>query len=243
MSSVDFAKAGWHPAVYKTPGRYGYGIKGVIPHIGEGSNSRTSIRNTFQSGNRQASAHYGVDEWGWDQYVRETDYAWAVGEFYGNAQTISIELAGNTASPPTRACLDNAAELMADISRRYGLGKYVLGGNVSLHKWYSSTSCPATTDVDYLIDKANSLLGGKESEDMLTPYIIKPNGEDRLFYFDGIGFKYIPKPDCVLALQEQYSTLTGKDIPYWEWGTKEAPWPSRVEQVTRRDYESFAVRF
>lgn len=139
-------------------GRSGYTIKAVVPHIAE-CLTMAGVDATF-AGPREASAHYCVDDTAIHQYVAEEDTAWAVGDWMGNRETISIEHVGTTEKPPSRATLDRSAELMADIARRYGWAEYVLGENVMLHKWYSATSCPATLDYDYLIERANELLRG-----------------------------------------------------------------------------------
>ncbi len=63
-------------------------------------------------------------------------------------------------NPPSKATLNSAAEQMAKDSRKFfGGAKLVLGGNVLFHKMVSATSCPGETDIPYLIDKANALLG------------------------------------------------------------------------------------
>lgn len=148
----------WISGGKRSSGRSGYAVKAVVPHISE-SSTMASVDATF-AGAREASAHYCVDETSIHQYVSESDTAWAVGDWLGNRETISIEHVGTTASPPNRKTLDRSAELMVDIARRYGWDRYTLGQNVMLHKWYSATSCPATLDYEYLIDKANELLSG-----------------------------------------------------------------------------------
>lgn len=122
-------------------GRGGYRVKQIVPHIAE-CPTMAGVDATL-AGTREASAHYCVDDTSIHQYVAESDTAWAVGNWVGNRETISIEHVGTTANPPSRKTLDRSAELMADIARRYGWSELVLGGNVGLHKWYSATSCPA----------------------------------------------------------------------------------------------------
>lgn len=139
-------------------GRGGYRVKQIVPHIAE-CPTMAGVDATF-AGTREASAHYCVDDSSIHQYVAESDTAWAVGNWVGNRETISIEHVGTTANPPSRKTLDRSAELMADIAKRYGWSELVLGGNVGLHKWYSATSCPATLDYNYLIEKANAILRG-----------------------------------------------------------------------------------
>lgn len=130
----------------------------LFPHICEGW-YEGSI-STLQNPSRQASAHYVINETQVAQLVKEEDTAWHCGNRWYNWRSISYELCGTTANPPTRTTLDTCAAMMADASRRYfGGAKLELGKNVMLHKMVSNTSCPATTDINYLIAKANEILG------------------------------------------------------------------------------------
>ena len=48
---------------------------------------------------------------------------------------------------------------MAQASRDYlGGARLVLGENVMLHKWVSSTNCPGQTDIPWLVERANYYL-------------------------------------------------------------------------------------
>lgn len=137
----------------------------IFPHITEGGFAGSVA--TLQNPSRQASAHYVVEGDKVAQLVSENDTAWHCGNSWYNKRSLSIELVGTTDNPPTKETLDTAAELMADMSRRWFGGKrLVLGkeGNVMLHKWVYDTSCPSTTDIDYLLLKANTILGYEEDE-------------------------------------------------------------------------------
>lgn len=149
----------WIGAAYYNSGRGGYSVKQIVPHISE-SPTLSGVDATFTNGAREASAHYCVGGSEIHQYVSEGDTAWAVGNWVGNRETISIEHVGTTGNPPSRETLETSAELHADIARRYGWSQLVLGVNVGLHKWYSATSCPATLDYNYIINRANEILRG-----------------------------------------------------------------------------------
>ena len=151
----------------------------IFPHITEGG-FQGSIA-TLQNPSRKASAHYVVDGDEVAQLVSEDDTAWHCGHSWYNKRSLSIELVGTTDNPPNRDTLATAAELMADMSRRYFGGKrLVLGkdGNVMLHKWVYDTSCPSTTDIDYLMEKANAILGYEDEseEDMQLGDMIVEDG-------------------------------------------------------------------
>lgn len=151
----------------------------IFPHICEGwyEGSITTLQNP----SRQASAHYVVSGDDVAQLVSEDDTAWHCGNSWYNKRSLSIELCGTTADPPSRGTLATAAALMADMSRRWLGGKrLVLGkdGNVMLHKWVYDTSCPSTTDIGYLLEKANANLGYEDEseEDMQLGDMIVDDG-------------------------------------------------------------------
>ena len=146
----------WYGTQNYTPGNDGRLY--IFPHICEGWWDGSIA--TLQNPARQASAHYVVSGSDVAQLVSENDTAWHCGNWWYNRRSIGIELCGTTANPPSRETLDKAAELMADISRRwFGGAKLEHGGNVMLHREVFSTSCPGPTDIGYLLDKANAILG------------------------------------------------------------------------------------
>lgn len=147
----------WKGALHYSSSRFGEDWSVIVIHISE-CNSLSQIDNTFW-GSREASAHYGVAPGQVHQYVGLNDTAWAVGDWEWNKRTVSIEHVGTTANPPSYATLDTSAQLMAALARSKGWRRLTLGDNVGIHKWYSSTSCPAGTDVNWLVARANVYLG------------------------------------------------------------------------------------
>jgi hypothetical protein len=138
------------------------GIMFLFPHWTEGGFAGSV--STLQNPNRQASAHYVIEGGKVAQLVHEGDTAWHCGNWYYNRRSISYELVGWTGNPPSYDTLDTCARMMAQASRDYfGGAKLVLGENVMLHKWVSSTNCPGQTDIGWLVDRANYYL---EEEDM-----------------------------------------------------------------------------
>lgn len=141
-----------------TKGRSGYSVVAIVPHISCCS-SIGAIDNTFGPySSRKVSTHYAVSETATHQYVSESDTAWSVGNWPWNCKTISIEHVGTTAKPPTKACLERGAALMADIAYRRGWKVLKLGSNVRLHKEFASTSCPANMDYAWEVELANVIL-------------------------------------------------------------------------------------
>ena len=121
------------------------GMRGVTihqtgnPSKGAGAlNHASYLQNSGK--NNQASWHYCVDDHLITQSIPENEIAWHSGDGYGdgNYKTIAIEICINADGNMTKAC-DNAAELAADILKRYGLGIDYLFQH---HDW-SGKNCPA----------------------------------------------------------------------------------------------------
>lgn len=138
-------------------GRGGNDWSVVVIHISE-CQTLEQIDWTFW-GTREASAHYGVGDTRIHQYVNLNDTAWAVGNWFWNQRSISIEHVGTTANPPSYQTLDTSARLMAALARSKGWRSYQMGKNLNIHKNYTDTACPATLDVNWLYAKANEYLG------------------------------------------------------------------------------------
>lgn len=153
-------------------GRNGYTVTHITLHIMVGH--LTGTDSVSRNPGSQASAHYGIGADGTiHQYVSETDGSYSDANYASNNSTISIEHEGGLAGVPcTQACMDASARLCADIARRYGwtrLWHDGLNGNVWLHREIPGTDhygCPDNTvnglDVNYVINKANELLGGND---------------------------------------------------------------------------------
>lgn len=122
--------------------------------------------------NRQASAHYGVNGNTIGQYVDESDTAWHCGNFSWNQKSIGIELANDSGSKGnwhvSDATINTAIKLIADICRRNNI-TYLsftgnMNGNLCMHKWVCSTSCPGpylSTQFARIANGVNAILGIK----------------------------------------------------------------------------------
>lgn len=117
------------------------------------------------NGSRDASSTYGVGESEIHQYVNEKDYPFSDGNTYANQHTISIEHEGGyllddgTRKDPSPAVLELSAQLHADIARRHGWGSLAVGVNVFPHGHWVSTACPGSLNIDWIVARANELLG------------------------------------------------------------------------------------
>lgn len=190
MSDMDGIT--WIDSPNHYSGRNGYTITHITLHIMVGHLAGTD--SVFKNAGSQASAHYGIGADGTiHQYVSESDGSYSDANFVSNNSTVSIEHEGGMVGVPcTQACMDASARLCADIARRQGwthLWHDGLNGNIWLHREIPGTDhygCPDNTinglNVDYVIDKANQLLGGNEEmaltdEDIMRFWTHKlPNG-------------------------------------------------------------------
>lgn len=126
-------------------GRLRTGMRGVTIHqTGNTSTGANALNHALYlqgSGARlQASWHYCVDDGVITRSIPEYEIAWHAGDGYGdgNFKTIAIEICINSDGNLTKAC-DNAAELAADILKRYDLG---IDHLFQHHDW-SGKNCPA----------------------------------------------------------------------------------------------------
>lgn len=167
-------KITWIGSPNHTAGRGGHKIDHITLHIMAGTLAGTDAH--FKNPNSQVSATYGIGANGEiHQYVSENDTPWSDGNALSNATGISIEHQGGLAGIPcTRACMDASAQLCADIARRHGWKRLEHvnsdAGNIYLHREvYGSThsTCPDHApnglDVNYVINKANEILGNKNT--------------------------------------------------------------------------------
>lgn len=115
----------------------------TLHHNGGINVSHQGILNTWKS--RPASAHFDVDTDGnVAQYVRVNEYAWAVGDKYGNESTISIEQADSSGASEWvvsdttwKASARLAAWLFIHV-----IQEPPSPSNVFPHQHWSSTDCP-----------------------------------------------------------------------------------------------------
>lgn len=178
-----------------------HAIDTITIHCVVGQCSVETLGSIFASTSRQASSNYGVGVDGRiGMYVEEKDRSWCSSNAANDHRSVTIEVASDTTEP--YAVNDTAynamIELVADICKRNGIKKLVWsdkkddrvnhknGCNMTVHRDYSSKSCPGT----YLYDrhgeiaaKVNAILGKskiskkdtKENIKIFVPYQVKVN--------------------------------------------------------------------
>lgn len=175
-----------------TKGRQGATIDRIVIHHAA-TTSFAGIGLTFKNPNRQASAHYGVGrENNVDQYVQESDIAWAAGNWLqGNRPAINIENVNMTGAPDwaiDEATINTLIELCVDIVKRNpGIGKLVVGKNFFGHKDFSPTACPGQLygRLQEIANRVNAILDGGAPAPTPTP----PSGADQVLHV-GERFKF-----------------------------------------------------
>ena len=125
----------------------------VTLHHNGGRLSHEGVLNVWKT--RPASAHFDVDSSGAvAQYVRVSEYAWAVGDLAGNQSSISIEMANATLAPGwtvADATWKGAARLAGWLFFKV-IGARPSKSNLFYHKHWSSTDC-AGPYMDKIYDK------------------------------------------------------------------------------------------
>ncbi|GEM_PF-697855 len=129
---------------YNYSSRNSNSIKYIVLHY-TGNKGDTALDNVtyFSNGDRNASAHYFVDDNSIWQSVEESNSAWAVGDGKGaygitNQNSISIEMCCNTSGVISETTENNALELVKYLQNKYNIAN----NNVVRHYDASRKTCP-----------------------------------------------------------------------------------------------------
>lgn len=125
-------------------------IDKITIHHMAGNCSIETCGNIFAPTSRKASSNYGIDSNGRvGMYVEEKDRSWCSSNSANDHRAITIEVADDTNKAPwhsSKKAMSTLILLCADICRRNGIGSLNYtgdkNGNLTLHKWFTSTSCP-----------------------------------------------------------------------------------------------------
>lgn len=148
-----------------------YKISKITVHHMAGILTADRCGRVFQSAGRGASAHYGVGSDGKiGQYVDESNTAWADANRTSNHKSVTIEVANSSTGgswPVSDRSLQPLIKLCADIAKRNGLGKLVVGKNLTWHSMYCATTCPGNylrSKMSYIAAEANKIIDGGSAE-------------------------------------------------------------------------------
>lgn len=143
-------------------------IKAIVVHHTACVCSIQSLYNLFNCVSHQASAHYGIDNYGTiAQFVEENNTAWHVGKsrnpYVSNANTIGIEVSNSNINgwEVSDASIDLLVKLIREIAMRNNLLPLVYGINVFGHRDLAATLCPGPflyPKLNEIIEKVNKIL-------------------------------------------------------------------------------------
>lgn len=123
---------------------------------------------------RKASANYCIGNAGDVALsVEESRRAWTSSNAANDNRAITIEVSNSARDgdwPVSDAALNKLLDLCEDICRRNGIERlnYTgdLSGNMTLHKWFTSTACPGPyleSKMPWIADEVNKRLGAEEA--------------------------------------------------------------------------------
>ena len=154
-------------------------IDTITIHCAVGQISVEALGKIFEPESRGASSNYGV---GYDgrigMYCEEKDRSWCSANRDNDHRAITIEVACDPSEP--YAVNDTAynalIQLVADICKRNNIKKLLWKNdksligqvdkqNMTVHRWFANTQCPATFLMDHhadIADQVNKILGASE---------------------------------------------------------------------------------
>lgn len=122
------------------------GMTNVTWHHMAGVLTAQQCGNIFARAGRNGSAHYGIGSDGQiGLYVPEECVAWHAGNWPENQCSIGIEISNSALGgswPISEASFNLAVTLTADIFKRYGIKKAIIGQTLNYHSMFAATACP-----------------------------------------------------------------------------------------------------
>ena len=203
----------------------------VVHYTGNDGDSDQNNARYFQTGGRNASAHYFVDDDSITQSVPDLTVAWSVGgkkwgdcaktgggrlwNIATNTNTLNIELCDaqrDGAVMATEQTLDNAVALIQELMAKYGIPK----NRVIRHFDVNGKHCPA-----YFMDEAKwaafmaRIKSAPEAEQKATEYKVTAK--------DGLNLRSGPSTSHarVYAMAYGETFLVQKIVGEWALGTAE----------------------
>lgn len=155
-------------------------IDTISIHCVVGQLSVETLGSIFSNPAKEASSNYGIGSDGRiGLYVEERNRSWCTSSSSNDNRAITIEVASDTTHPyaVNSKAYASLIKLCADICKRNGIKKLLWKGdksligqvnkqNMTVHRWFSSKSCPG----DYLYNRhgqiaseVNALLGNESA--------------------------------------------------------------------------------
>lgn len=186
-------------------------IDTITIHHMAGNLSVESCGQVFAPVSRQASSNYGIGSDGRiGLYVDEANRSWCTGSRDNDHRAITIEVANDGGAPDWHVsdkALAALIDLCVDICQRNGIEKLNYTGdktgNLTMHKWFQSTSCPGPYlggKFPYIAEEVNKRLNPKpetepkpEKDKLMRVQIgafrVRANAERCLKKAQAAGFK------------------------------------------------------
>jgi hypothetical protein len=155
------------PAKYFTTGREAK-ITDIVLHWM--ATNLAGCDATFTSGNREASAHYGIEGEVIHQYVRDADTAWHCGDRAENHRSIGIEHSAQPGRDATPATIATSVSLITALCRKYGISP----NHIYPHKKFFNTACPGTLPIADIVVRVTAQLGYPTNPAPTTPEVDMP---------------------------------------------------------------------
>ena len=190
-----------------------HAIDTITIHHMAGNLSVETCGSVFAPSSRQASSNYGIDSNGRvGMYVEECDRSWCTLSPANDNRAVTIEVANDEIGGNWHVsdkALAKLIELCVDICKRNNIAKLVYTGdktgNLTMHKWFASTSCPGPyleSKFPYIADEVNKKLTPPKTSTSTS----------------------IKKGD-VVSIKSGATYYTGGDVPSWvekmQWIVKE----------------------
>ena len=210
-----------------------HAIDTITIHCVVGQCSVETLGSVFAPTSRKASSNYGVGTDGRiGMYVEEKDRSWCSSSASNDHRAVTIEVASDTYAPyaVNSKAYASLINLVADICKRNGIkelkwkaDKSLIGQvdkqNMTVHRWFASTSCPG----DYLYSrmgdiasKVNAKLNRGTITNSTRPVTPKPS--------DSTSTGSIKVGD-VVSIAAGATYYNGTAIPSWvakkQWIVKE----------------------
>lgn len=181
----------------------------TIHHMAWKGASAKQCGDSFSKSSRQASSNYGIGNNGEiGLYVEEKNRSWCSSSYDNDQKAVTIEVANSTSAPKWEVSAKayySLINLVTDICKRNGKNKviwiddmhkalnYQLKDNemlLTVHRWFSSTSCPGpylyskmgdiANKVNAKLQNTNSPVDNKATENTDKPDSVKTD-ENRLY--------------------------------------------------------------
>ena len=196
-------------------------IDTITIHCMAGQLSIETCGNVFAPTSRQASSNYGVGPDGRiGMYVEEKDRSWCTSSAANDNRAITIEVASNPSHPyaVTDAAYEALISLCADICKRNGIKKLVWstdkytrvnhlnGSNMTVHRDYSSKSCPG----DYLYNRHSDIASRVNALLNASSAPSTPSSQGNMAYVGkGLGVAVANQEMNVRSDNNTYASIVG----------------------------------